>query len=707
MPRPEIEPLEKIRTTAFKERTDIIQKVNEIIDAINSGGLETIYVDVESVSENEIRGEMSQQAIEEMWENPTTVRFRINGRERHFIQVLGASFNAPVTDDVLFMGYGELVSGLTPRFWLGKIKSSGDVEIKAINLGEIESLEFYRNQHYDTIGLGDFVLKMTDGAEYWVYLEGVSPVHRNTKVSTDDGILLDFDWGNDPYNTFIQWLEGFHEDQGMRFNVNHTAMGSNLDIKTFNISRTESWPEGWISFMYIVKNPTGTTVDDIKFCRGVFHWNNDARTIESVTAEIPIDGSSATWGNITGHLEDQEDLDEALGDINGRIDGVEEEIGPETTAGTLRAEIARLEQRINNVGSRGRFLEIWNCVTGKPATNPASLPFSYQSGDYYIVGTVQTTNNLIPSGSSYTGAASTTVAVGDQPVNGDVYYYNGTTWTLDHASAVVVEFRSIAGDPLDNIALASEFAKSVPKNDIRDTLTSTDGTKVLSARQGKVLKDLIDKIDTKGRLLGNWNDLTGKAHNQVIEAGFVYADNDYFIVETLGTTQQLIPYGTSYSETASTVVYSGTETVALGDYWVFTAGAWNLEHTHSFFEDFKNIAGTPVDNPKLENRYVKTSGSEKIDGSKTFTSTVTGLNAGFYSNRPANDTGFTKKVNDLDITVTPSTIITVNTLHIVDENNVSIGYLNFAKMTDGKTQIRATLRNADGTSKIIVVAESD
>ena len=38
--------------------------------------------------------------------------------------------------------------------------------------------------------------------------------------------------------------------------------------------------------------------------------------------------------------------------------------------------------------TRGRYLSLWDCTTGLPATNPDTMPYEYKSGDYYIVGNV-------------------------------------------------------------------------------------------------------------------------------------------------------------------------------------------------------------------------------------------------------------------------------------------------------------------------------
>ena len=44
-----------------------------------------------------------------------------------------------------------------------------------------------------------------------------------------------------------------------------------------------------------------------------------------------------------------------------------------------------LNQRINALEGRGRFLSGWNCVTGLAETDPDINPYPYKAGDYYVV----------------------------------------------------------------------------------------------------------------------------------------------------------------------------------------------------------------------------------------------------------------------------------------------------------------------------------
>ena len=125
-----------------------------------------------------------------------------------------------------------------------------------------------------------------------------------------------------------------------------------------------------------------------------------------------------------------------------------------------------LQDQVNNLNGRGRYLALWNCATGLAQSNPPQTTYTYKAGDYFIVGTVATGSgtNYRPSGSSYTtGVASTVVETEDVAVN-DVYYYDGTTWSLQINTQKEVAFVNVAGDPYDNTNLANALNNKVTGN---------------------------------------------------------------------------------------------------------------------------------------------------------------------------------------------------------------------------------------------------
>lgn len=102
------------------------------------------------------------------------------------------------------------------------------------------------------------------------------------------------------------------------------------------------------------------------------------------------------------------------------------------------ALVAGLKDGINEIlvedlvalKGRGKYLTTWDAETGLPETEPVSgIPYTYHTGDYFIVGTVSTGTNYKPDGTSYTGDASDVEETEDIKVN-DTYLFDGENWKL-------------------------------------------------------------------------------------------------------------------------------------------------------------------------------------------------------------------------------------------------------------------------------------
>ena len=76
-------------------------------------------------------------------------------------------------------------------------------------------------------------------------------------------------------------------------------------------------------------------------------------------------------------------------------------------------------------------------MTGLPVTNPANMPFLYQNGDYYIIGTVSEEVNYKPNGTEYNGVASNQIESNTPKVN-DIFVYDGLTWSLMDRNSVIL-----------------------------------------------------------------------------------------------------------------------------------------------------------------------------------------------------------------------------------------------------------------------------
>lgn len=89
-----------------------------------------------------------------------------------------------------------------------------------------------------------------------------------------------------------------------------------------------------------------------------------------------------------------------------------------------------------------------------------------------------------------------------------------------------------------------------PATFVEDNLTSTSMVDALSANQGRILKDLIDNVQSIGRFLAIWDCDTGTA--RYLDVGFQYEQGDYFIVGTKGAEDDTRSGSWSSEEITST-----------------------------------------------------------------------------------------------------------------------------------------------------------
>lgn len=249
----------------------------------------------------------------------------------------------------------------------------------------------------------------------------------------------------------------------------------------------------YIQFGEIPNNGT-LTIQKNGVTVATFTANQAGDTTANIVADTP------SWGNITGTLSDQTDLSQALATKLTASD-IYNVLNSTAIDKALSANMGKeLNDRLNNVESRGRFLSVWDCVTGLPETDPVGLEtgdiYTYQRGDYYIVGNVASSGgtNYKPYGSSYTvGTASTTIETEVVEPN-DTYIYDGSQWILQQNVDREVAFSTIAGDPYDNTNLAG--ALNAKQDEI-------DQNNMLSA-------DLVDDTTTNHKFvtstdITNWN----------------------------------------------------------------------------------------------------------------------------------------------------------------------------------------------------------
>lgn len=206
-----------------------------------------------------------------------------------------------------------------------------------------------------------------------------------------------------------------------------------------------------------------------------------AQTIAEDAKDIAEDAKETAEG-IEDIAEEAKDIAQDAKDVaDEALDKVTQEITDREDADE------DLQDQIDSLSGRGRFLALWNCATGLAESNPPESPYLYKAGDYFIVGVVSTADpavNYKPDGSSYTtGVASTVVETGNVGVD-DVYLYDGTNWLLQINTQKTVTFSAVAGSPYDNTNLSN--ALNAKQDTISDLATIRS-----NAQAGKSASDTI------------------------------------------------------------------------------------------------------------------------------------------------------------------------------------------------------------------------
>ncbi len=200
--------------------------------------------------------------------------------------------------------------------------------------------------------------------------------------------------------------------------------------------------------------------------------------------------SEVKWGDITGNISDQEDLNDKFDDIRSNFQDINEDIQSldidmstnyrnlnnkfddaiqnleqdfSTSTRRLESDIQdtedRLQSQINDLSSIGRFLAIWDCDTHNARYLQEGQ--TYQAGNYFIIGTIAEEGqpNYMPDGASYPGY---TVTTEDVKVS-DMWFYDGEHWIYlanhERAIAVDAELNAESINPVENKAVTAAIVE--------------------------------------------------------------------------------------------------------------------------------------------------------------------------------------------------------------------------------------------------------
>ena len=146
-----------------------------------------------------------------------------------------------------------------------------------------------------------------------------------------------------------------------------------------------------------------------------------------------------------------------------------------------------------------------------------------------------------------------------------------------------------------------------------DNLYTIDPDNSLSAKQGKILYDLIQNLASRGRYLSNWNAATWLPTTNPVESPYEYRAWDYYIVSNVAAQ-----WGTNYRpEVWQYIIGQASdeveqETVKVTDMYLYDGTNWNLLINSTREIAIDSSLSTTSTNP-VENRVVTNAINTKQD----------------------------------------------------------------------------------------------
>lgn len=257
--------------------------------------------------------------------------------------------------------------------------------------------------------------------------------------------------------------------------------------------------------------------------------------------------------------------------------------GTDTTNRVVSAKVIAdyVEWKIDTLLALGKFLSLWDASTGQPISFPLATPYTYTTWDYFLVETVGA-NNKRPSGTSYTGTASTTAETEELEV-GDIYIYDWQVWLLQINHWKTVSFANLAGSPSDNTNLATALnAKANDNAVVKLTGTQTiAGTKTFSTSPVVPSKTTSatnsgTKIATEAQVYAVAQNIPTKTSELTNDSGFI--------------TSSAVPTKTSQLTNDSGFVTNQVSDTAYGSSWNWVTAT--APSKNAVYDKIESLAGT-------------------------------------------------------------------------------------------------------------------
>ena len=206
-----------------------------------------------------------------------------------------------------------------------------------------------------------------------------------------------------------------------------------------------------------------------------------------------------------------------------------------------------------------------------------------------------------------------------------------------------------------------------------DNLYTVDWSNALSAKQGKVLYDLVQNLQSRGRYLSNWNTATWLPVTNPEASPYPYKVGDYYIVSNVAA-EGATNYRPNWSEFIVWQASSTVETsvVKVTDIYLYDGTNWNLLINSTREIPIDSALSTSSTNP-VENRVVTNAINSKQDKLIAWTNIQI---ANDWKTISATDTTYTAWANinidaNNEISATDTTYTAWANVQISNENVIS------------------------------------
>ena len=274
---------------------------------------------------------------------------------------------------------------------------------------------------------------------------------------------------------------------------------------------------------------------------------NNIKNVEGINKvdDVLVNGESVVENKVANISVPTKTSD--LTNNSGYITNAVDNLMNYPTTTTVQAADTELQEQINQLQSRGRFLSLWDCITGLAESEPTVAPYEYKTGDYFIVGNIGITNYR-PFGSSYTPTEpSTVIETGDVQIN-DTYVYDGSNWLLQENHNKEMGFSEIVGSPYDNTELGNAL------NSKQNTLVSGTNIKTINGntllgagdleiKSGSELNEFVitQEIFDEYKNENDYADLADIIYSEEITQNVINLNNfNYFLTDLVVSNKDLI-----------------------------------------------------------------------------------------------------------------------------------------------------------------------